>query len=841
MLQCILLEKTIPRPSEGRYHDGFHLHFPHFVCEGWFQDHYLRVRVSERMVKENVWAGCEFFETAEKLIDPSISTKVWLMYGSAKARGAEPYLATHFFDHKLNETSVEQMFEEELEGRKSKPAYYLPRFLSIRGYDECVRLTAIVESRKGTFAPKKRKRTIQVAKNRSDKDINEDYRKIVDHYLMEMLSDDRADNYDYWMEVGWCLYNIGQGDEKFLQLWIDFSQRSPKYKPGECEDAWTRMECRGMTMGSLRMWAKKDSPEDYVAFRKTELEYWLEESLREKKPNEWDVAQVIKIMYQDRFRCTRGERWYEFRDHRWREMINGEVELRLLFPTEVSSEYMHYSASLIEREKNTTDLDRKAALQNLQLKCAKMRSELKSHTFHNSLVKMCKLLFHDPNFFKKADENRMLFGCENGVLDLETLKFREGRPDDYITKSCGLHYKDFDPEDDDVNDLKEYLNKVFVNKNIQDYFVNSTACCLQGGNLNKKFYIHTGIGNNAKSVTFILIEHTFGLGEGGYVVKFPRELFVLGKANSSGGPRPELARFRGARIAEGQEIGKNEAFNVGLLKEMTGNDTFFARTLNEKGSDIRPQMTIMMCLNEPPHIPGHDDAMWNRLRMVPYESCFIPKEKLQNYPVPDAEADQYKQKRFHADNDLVDRIPELAQVFLWYLFQRYKEIRRRGGSFPEPDEVKYATDRYRSLNDIYMRFISDRIIRIVPGDDTTESKLPFLSASEIYGEFISWYHENHSYAREKFAVHSVTHELEKKLGPTNKRGRAVGWYGCKINDEDVPKDEVSKRIQDALNRVSKTAPGAEKSASKKDDKGKSKVPIKTEKKKVGKATKIFLE
>ena len=38
MCYYILLEKKAPRIEQGVIKDGFHLHFPFFICEGWVQD-----------------------------------------------------------------------------------------------------------------------------------------------------------------------------------------------------------------------------------------------------------------------------------------------------------------------------------------------------------------------------------------------------------------------------------------------------------------------------------------------------------------------------------------------------------------------------------------------------------------------------------------------------------------------------------------------------------------------------------------------------------------------------------------------------------------------------------
>jgi hypothetical protein len=60
MLWCLVLEKKAPRSDEGTIKDGFHLHFPHFICEPWFQDEYLRTRVTDKMVSNRIWSSAKY-------------------------------------------------------------------------------------------------------------------------------------------------------------------------------------------------------------------------------------------------------------------------------------------------------------------------------------------------------------------------------------------------------------------------------------------------------------------------------------------------------------------------------------------------------------------------------------------------------------------------------------------------------------------------------------------------------------------------------------------------------------------------------------------------------------
>ena len=181
-----------------------------------------------------------------------------------------------------------------------------------------------------------------------------------------------------------------------------------------------------------------------------------------------------------------------------------------------------------------------------------------------------------------------------GVIDLELGVFRNGRPDDYITFTTGLNFnKEYTYDHPDVKDLDKYLEEVFPNKNRREYFLDFLCGTLQG-NDHKRFLVATGDGDNSKSMMMALLEETFGLGETGYFGKFPPELVIISKGHSSGGARPELSRVRGKKIMGIDEITQREELNIREIKRLTGNDSYYARALFEKGTEIRPQFTLIL-------------------------------------------------------------------------------------------------------------------------------------------------------------------------------------------------------------------------------------------------------
>lgn len=84
--------------------------------------------------------------------------------------------------------------------------------------------------------------------------------------LLNIISSDRVETRDSWMRMGWCLRNIFKRSKKNgLDLWIAKSSEWPDWKDdSECRAEWEKMDPhRDMTIGTLKMWAKEDSPEEY--------------------------------------------------------------------------------------------------------------------------------------------------------------------------------------------------------------------------------------------------------------------------------------------------------------------------------------------------------------------------------------------------------------------------------------------------------------------------------------------------------------------------------------------------------------------------------------------------
>ena len=373
-------------------------------------------------------------------------------------------------------------------------------------------------------------------------------------------------------------------------------------------------------------------------------------------------------------------------------------------------------------------------------------------------MKEAQEVFYDKRFREKLDTNPCLFPFNNGVYDLITNTFRPGRPEDFISKTAPIDYIEFDEDDEKVQDVYEYLEKVFPDKSIRDYFMDTSSDIFLGGNHQKHVYFWTGEGDNAKSVTQNMFEKMLGH----LSIKFNTTV-ITGKKVQSGSANPELARAGGGvRLATLEEPNSDEMINIGIMKNLSGNDSYYARDLFEKGKEgreISPMFKLVFICNKLPKLRYSDKAVWSRIRVIPFESTFCRPDD----PAPDTYEEQLRQKRFPMDKDFGSKIPGMLQAFAWILLQHRLNLKDR----VEPEKVRMATAIYRKQNDIYRQFIEECI---------TEEENTVITLTELYAQFRDWFKD--SLPGQTLPIKNEVEEYFTRLWDEPDRGKK--WKGFRI-------------------------------------------------------------
>jgi phage/plasmid-associated DNA primase len=216
-------------------------------------------------------------------------------------------------------------------------------------------------------------------------------------------------------------------------------------------------------------------------------------------------------------------------------------------------------------------------------------------SFKEKIMREAIILFFDPDFEKKLDENYDLIGFNNGVYDLANNEFREGRADDYISKSTNIDYYPYNEKNPYATKMHKFFEEILPNENVRKYLLLSLATCVSGHNKEEKLRIATGSGSNGKSLLFSLVQ----LALGDYYISCPITI-ITRKRNSSNSASPELLRIKGARCGCFQETDDGEKLNVGIAKEITGNDSFMVRGLFADPIEIKPQIKFFLASSRTP-------------------------------------------------------------------------------------------------------------------------------------------------------------------------------------------------------------------------------------------------
>ena len=754
MMICCVLEKTAPALLQGRCKDGFHLHFPYFFTEHWVQKEYIRSEAIRRSVERKILDDIPMLESIDKVFDKNIPSVTWLMYGSRKDLKSEAYQITKRYNKDMELLPVKSVFKHTFPngGR----VWNLPRYMSIR---QGATPTPLNEDTVIKKPPTRR-----IRKKEYQRDLNEIFSDlIVSEQLLEMLDNDRADEWDEWMEIGWVLYNISEGHEKGLKLWITFSGRSEKFEDGECEKKWDQMEVRNYTLGTLKHFARNDSPNEFGAWRDAQINHILYQGISMAHN---DIAKIVHIMFENQYVCADVEKeiWYEFKGHRWSRNARG-ISLRWHLSHSLTNKYAALATQYMIRYQTEEDPTQRQMYNSKAVVICKLIDKLKNTTFKNCVMKEAMEYFYDEDFIKKMDENPNLLVCENGVYDAEHMIFRDGRPDDYCTKTTGLYYHDFEEDDPRIVELNEIFKKTFVNPSLFKFFKQTVSDLVRGGNRHKIFLIWTGSGDNGKSICADLLERAFG----DYYYTPPTTI-MTGKQQQSAGATAELIPCKGARVVVVSETDNADVLNCGTMKKLTGGDSFYARGLFKEPIKITPQFGVILHCNKKPKVSAEDKASWNRIRLLEYESTFV-----KSHEAPNTIKEQYEKKIFPKDKALKDKLDGLAEVFLWWLIKEYEAF--GDADLYEPAEVTCATNIYHRNNDYYKQFLDERI-------QETGCKKDYVTLTVIYTLFKEWYKD--SYPGRTIPSRDMMEEaMEKKLG----KGKKKVWRGVRTYDPDEEIEE----------------------------------------------------
>jgi P4 family phage/plasmid primase-like protien len=749
-LHAFVFERPSSYIEKNIKKDGIHLIFPYIVSTPQVQ-YFIRENILKKI--NLILEDLPVRNLPSDIIDRSvIYTNGWMLFGSHKPK-KDSYQISYIFDGTMNKIEINDY----------PFTMNIARFFSIREKKD--KDLIIIREDKIPFIEKSNK--VKITKSKIKKPITYDLEQIKE--MLSILNDERVDNYHTWIEVGWALHNIDSSSQELVDLWVEFSMRSSKFKEGECEKEWEKSKNDGLGIGSLFHWAKTDNFAKYKIIMNKYVQNYVEKSV--KSPTNFDIATVLFHMYKYEYKFT-GSEWYMFRNHLWHKENDG-MYLRQKISTDLLEKYIllmsDYNKICSSTDQNITEDDREE-YKTKNKEITKICLNLKTTAFKDNIVKECKELFYDKNFANNLDTNFYLIGFNNGIYDLKTSVLRDGRPDDYVSMSTNIDKIEFNPDNEHWPDIKNFIDTVFYEEEVREYFLLFLSSCLQGHNAEEKFRIWTGSGSNGKSKIMELLCHSFGE----YTIKFPITM-LTGKRAASNAATPEIVMAKGKRFGYFEEPSGNERINAGLLKEFSGGDKITARGLHKDPIEFKPQFKLSLLCNEIPYMDPHDTGLIRRVEIAEFKSKFTENPKEMN--------------EFRIDKSLSDKLPLWKELFMSYLLDIYYEKYKNAGIKVPADVIKFTVE-FQKQCDSYDDFMSGFL-------EETKELTDFIGINEIYDEFRIWYED--SFGNNKYPSKIEFGKYLKKKYPKNYIGKELRRFKKKNKNSIITNGSSSENSKASEN------------------------------------------
>ena len=292
---------------------------------------------------------------------------------------------------------------------------------------------------------------------------------------------------------------------------------------------------------------------------------------------------------------------------------------------------------------------------------------------------MTELASSDPKIAimpTALDQDPMLLTVNNGTIDLRTGMLLPHKKGDYITKLAPVDYK----AGADCPQWGEFLKRIFDGNDETTLFVQrALGYSLTADVSEQVMFLPYGHGCNGKSTLLNTASDVLG----DYAIRTPTDSLMVKQGDSI--PN-DIARLVNSRLVLAMEAEQGKRLAESLIKSLTGGDVVTARFLRAEFFQFKPGFKLWLCSNHRPNIWGQDDAIWRRVRMIPF-GVRIPEEE--------------------QDKRLLGKLREEMPGILNWMLLGCLGWQEHGLTFPP--EVKEATLQYRTDMDILADFIEQRI------------------------------------------------------------------------------------------------------------------------------------
>lgn len=190
-------------------------------------------------------------------------------------------------------------------------------------------------------------------------------------------------------------------------------------------------------------------------------------------------------------------------------------------------------------------------------------------------------------------------------------------PADLISKGTDVEY---DPEARCPR-WERFLDEVFEGDGDTVGFVRrAIGYSLTGDTREHCLFVLHGSGRNGKTTTLETVRRVLG------DLATNAEFRTFLRLRDDRGARQDIARLHGPRFVTAIESGRDRTFDAAVVKNLTGGDKITARFLYKGDFEFYPGFKLWLATNERPQVDGGDEAIWARIRLIPFNVSFLGRE-----------------------------------------------------------------------------------------------------------------------------------------------------------------------------------------------------------------------
>tara|TARA_R110002126_G_scaffold136478_2_gene281035 strand:+ start:247 stop:2778 length:2532 start_codon:yes stop_codon:yes gene_type:complete len=271
----------------------------------------------------------------------------------------------------------------------------------------------------------------------------------------------------------------------------------------------------------------------------------------------------------------------------------------------------------------------------------------------SQIVKFLKEYLCEDDFIELLDNGLYKMVFKNGVMDLKTLKFREGiKKEDYVSKTIPFNY--IPPDEDDVDYVKNKLKQICNwNDKHLDYYLSILGYAFTGDSSKEQnFYYHRGqTAENGKSVIFEVLELLMP----NYVMKANKDVLDVGADL-----RKEVATWNGLKLLWLNEV-SIKVKDEDLVKAVCDGTSYKYNRLYAEEAVVMPiHFKLFAVSNNTLTIKG-DAGVKRRFKLLQHNSQF--KDTFVE--------DDYKKLEFIKDKSFKGALLDEYKTALVYLIMSY--------------------------------------------------------------------------------------------------------------------------------------------------------------------------